>query len=116
MDTSIVSDPSQDPHSFEGNVQVQLALSKADVVIENGGVKLLFRGEVAKDHRLGDTCRLGNFLGGCAAKASFRKEAYGHRQNLKPAFFAGHPGTTYRALNCHLLTQSFSLLPLPSTT
>jgi ABC-type metal ion transport system, periplasmic component/surface adhesin len=35
--TSIVSDPSQDPHSFEGNVQVQLALSKADVVIENGG-------------------------------------------------------------------------------
>ena len=35
--TSIISDPSQDPHSFEGNARVQLALSKADVVIENGG-------------------------------------------------------------------------------
>ncbi|MEO7123796.1 MAG: zinc ABC transporter substrate-binding protein [Lacisediminihabitans sp.] len=35
--TSIISDPSQDPHSYEANAQVQLALSKADIVIENGG-------------------------------------------------------------------------------
>jgi zinc/manganese transport system substrate-binding protein len=35
--TSIISDPSQDPHSFEGSAQVQLALAKADIVIENGG-------------------------------------------------------------------------------
>lgn len=35
--TSIITDPSQDPHSFEGSAQVQLALSKADIVIENGG-------------------------------------------------------------------------------
>lgn len=35
--TSIVSDPSQDPHSFEANTRNQLALSKAKVVIENGG-------------------------------------------------------------------------------
>jgi zinc/manganese transport system substrate-binding protein len=35
--TSIISDPAQDPHSYEANAQVQLALSKADVVIENGG-------------------------------------------------------------------------------
>ena len=35
--TSILEDPSQDPHSFEANAQVQLELSKADVVIENGG-------------------------------------------------------------------------------
>lgn len=34
---SIISDPSQDPHSYEADAQVQLALSKADVVIENGG-------------------------------------------------------------------------------
>ncbi len=34
---SIISNPDQDPHSFEGDAQVQLALSKADVVIENGG-------------------------------------------------------------------------------
>ncbi len=35
--TSIISDPSQDPHSFEGSARVQLALSKANIVIENGG-------------------------------------------------------------------------------
>ena len=34
---SIISDPDQDPHSYEGDAQVQLALSKADIVIENGG-------------------------------------------------------------------------------
>lgn len=35
--TSIISDPDQDPHSYEANTQNQLTLSKAKVVIENGG-------------------------------------------------------------------------------
>ena len=35
--TSIIDDPSQDPHEFEANGRVQLALSRADVVIVNGG-------------------------------------------------------------------------------
>jgi zinc/manganese transport system substrate-binding protein len=35
--TSIISDPDQDPHSYEASTQNQLALSKAKVVIENGG-------------------------------------------------------------------------------
>ncbi|GAA0966399.1 zinc ABC transporter substrate-binding protein [Acrocarpospora macrocephala] len=35
--TSIISDPGQDPHSYEANTQNQLALSKARVVVENGG-------------------------------------------------------------------------------
>jgi len=35
--TSIISDPAQDPHSYEADARVQLALSKADVVIQNGG-------------------------------------------------------------------------------
>jgi zinc/manganese transport system substrate-binding protein len=35
--TSIISDPDQDPHSYEADTQNQLALSKAMVVIENGG-------------------------------------------------------------------------------
>lgn len=35
--TSVISDPSADPHSYEANAQTQLALSKADIVIENGG-------------------------------------------------------------------------------
>lgn len=35
--TSIVDDPAQDPHSVEGSARVQLALSQADLVIENGG-------------------------------------------------------------------------------
>lgn len=34
---SVVSDPSADPHSFEANAQTQLALSKAGLVVENGG-------------------------------------------------------------------------------
>ena len=35
--TSIISDPEQDPHSYEANTQVALQLSKAKLVIENGG-------------------------------------------------------------------------------
>ena len=35
--TSIISDPNADPHSYEASTQNQLALSKAKVVIENGG-------------------------------------------------------------------------------
>jgi zinc/manganese transport system substrate-binding protein len=35
--TSIITDPTGDPHSYEANTQNQLELSKADVVIENGG-------------------------------------------------------------------------------
>ncbi len=35
--TSFISDPSQDPHSYEANTQNQLAVKKADLVIENGG-------------------------------------------------------------------------------
>ena len=35
--TSVISDPSQDPHSFEADARTQLAVSRADVVIQNGG-------------------------------------------------------------------------------
>lgn len=35
--TSIISDPDQDPHSYEASTRNQLALAKAEVVIENGG-------------------------------------------------------------------------------
>jgi zinc/manganese transport system substrate-binding protein len=35
--TSIISSPSQDPHSFEADARIQLALSKAAVIVENGG-------------------------------------------------------------------------------
>lgn len=35
--TSIISDPAQDPHSYEADAKTQLALKKADLVIENGG-------------------------------------------------------------------------------
>ncbi|SNS77781.1 zinc/manganese transport system substrate-binding protein [Asanoa hainanensis] len=35
--TSIITDPAADPHSYEANTRTQLDLSKADVVIENGG-------------------------------------------------------------------------------
>ncbi|GAA4387698.1 zinc ABC transporter substrate-binding protein [Actinomadura sp. NPDC048032] len=35
--TSFISDPAQDPHSFEAGTRTRLALSRAGVVIENGG-------------------------------------------------------------------------------
>ncbi|ABS01729.1 metal ABC transporter solute-binding protein, Zn/Mn family [Kineococcus radiotolerans] len=35
--TSIIDDPSADPHSYEASTRTQLELSKADVVVENGG-------------------------------------------------------------------------------
>jgi zinc/manganese transport system substrate-binding protein len=35
--TSVIDDPAQDPHEFEANARVQLAVSRADVVIANGG-------------------------------------------------------------------------------
>lgn len=34
---SMIDSPAKDPHSYEADAQVQLALSKASVVIENGG-------------------------------------------------------------------------------
>jgi zinc/manganese transport system substrate-binding protein len=35
--TSVIDDPSADPHSYEANVRTQLAVSQADLVVENGG-------------------------------------------------------------------------------
>ncbi len=35
--TSIIDSPSQDPHEFEASARAQLAMSRADVVIVNGG-------------------------------------------------------------------------------
>ena len=35
--TSIISDPSRDPHSYEADAKTQLTLRDADLVIENGG-------------------------------------------------------------------------------
>jgi zinc/manganese transport system substrate-binding protein len=35
--TSIIDSPEQDPHEYEADAQTQLALSKAQLVIENGG-------------------------------------------------------------------------------
>lgn len=35
--TSIIDDPDKDPHEYEADAQTQLKLSKAKVVIENGG-------------------------------------------------------------------------------
>lgn len=35
--TSVISDPSADPHSYEANARTQLAVSRASVVVLNGG-------------------------------------------------------------------------------
>jgi zinc/manganese transport system substrate-binding protein len=35
--TSVIDDPAADPHSYEANTRTQLAISHADLLIENGG-------------------------------------------------------------------------------
>src|SRR3954470_11452706 len=35
--TSIIDDPSKDPHEYQADARTQLAISRAQVVIENGG-------------------------------------------------------------------------------
>ena len=35
--TSVIAKPDQDPHSYQPGAQVQLALSKAQLIVENGG-------------------------------------------------------------------------------
>ncbi|MBB3674978.1 metal ABC transporter solute-binding protein, Zn/Mn family [Modestobacter versicolor] len=35
--TAIIDDPSADPHSYEANTRTQLAISEADLIVENGG-------------------------------------------------------------------------------
>src|SRR6185369_460991 len=74
-------------------------------VIDDGGVKLFLGGEVPEDHGLRDTGRVCDLLRGCPAETSVREEAYGHRQDLRPALFPGHSGATRRTLNRQLLTQ-----------
>lgn len=64
--TSIISDASQDPHSYEASARVQLALSKADVVIENGGgydpfVKALLAGLGGSNAQLLNAVKISGF-------------------------------------------------------
>jgi len=35
--TAVIDDPAADPHSYEADVRTQLAVSEADLVVENGG-------------------------------------------------------------------------------
>ncbi|BCT76717.1 metal ABC transporter substrate-binding protein [Sinomonas cyclohexanicum] len=53
--TSIVSKTSQDPHSYEATSQDRLAVSKAKLVIENGGGYDPFLSTLAGESRLGDS-------------------------------------------------------------
>lgn len=46
--TSFISDPSQDPHSYEASPRNQLVVSDADLVIENGGGYDDFMGRMVK--------------------------------------------------------------------
>jgi zinc/manganese transport system substrate-binding protein len=50
--TSIITKTSQDPHSYEATAQDRLAVSKADLVIENGGGYDEFLHKMADDSKL----------------------------------------------------------------
>ena len=53
--TSIVSKPTQDPHSYEATAQDRLAVSKARLVVENGGGFDSFLGPLVQEAKLGDS-------------------------------------------------------------
>ncbi|MFF3316394.1 metal ABC transporter solute-binding protein, Zn/Mn family [Streptomyces sp. NPDC003035] len=46
--TSIISDPAQDPHSYEASTRTRLELSRAEVVVQNGGGYDDFVGEMLR--------------------------------------------------------------------
>ena len=50
--TAIINKTSQDPHSYEANAQDRLAVSKADLVLENGGGYDTFIHTLAEDSNL----------------------------------------------------------------
>ncbi|PNI10567.1 ABC transporter substrate-binding protein [Arthrobacter sp. AFG7.2] len=52
--TAIITKTSQDPHSYEANAQDRLAVSKADLVLENGGGYDDFIHTLAEDSGLDD--------------------------------------------------------------
>jgi zinc/manganese transport system substrate-binding protein len=50
--TAIISQTSQDPHSYEANAQDRLAVSKADLVVDNGGGYDEFLHKLADDSNI----------------------------------------------------------------
>jgi zinc/manganese transport system substrate-binding protein len=81
--TSIINRTSQDPHSYEATTQDKLAVSKAELVIENGGGYDDFLHKLAQDTGL-DEKNLLNAVdvsgldSGAAASASVAPDADGH--------------------------------------
>ncbi|RAX50228.1 ABC transporter substrate-binding protein [Arthrobacter sp. AQ5-05] len=53
--TSLIDSPSQDPHSYEATSRDKLAMSKAQLVVANGGGYDAFMDVLAKDLKLSDS-------------------------------------------------------------
>ena len=77
--TSIIDSAAQDPHSYEASAQDQLAVSKADLVIENGGGYDPFI-DTLVDAAAGESVEMVNVvdLSGLAPVATDSAEADGH--------------------------------------
>ena len=84
-------------------------------MVEDGGIKLFFGGEVAKDHRFRDARSLRDFLGGRTAKTFVGKKIHCYPQDLRASLVAGHsrPGkavqTSFNVL-ISLVKEVFSLV------
>ena len=70
-------------NAFGGHLfRFERLASATRFVVENGGVKFFFGGEMAENHRLRDAGRLGNFFGGGAAKPAVGEETNGYSKYL----------------------------------
>ncbi len=72
------------------------AIVRARLVIDDGRVEFFLGSEVSKHHGLRDTRCVCDLFCGCPAETPVREQAYGHREDLRPALFTGHAGTARR--------------------
>jgi hypothetical protein len=67
-----------------------LKLAVTRFVIEDSRVKLIFIGEMSKNHRFGNARPLPYFFGRRSAETLFRKKPHRYVQNLPTPFVARH--------------------------
>ena len=87
-----------------GKLRFQALVCLADFEIEDGGIEIVFGGEVTKDDGFADACTVGNLFGRRAAKAFLRKQLGSDHNDLIAPLFGRHPARMcpLRRALCHI--------------